>query len=102
MARSTQRPPAPRPIGPVRVDAIPTEERMADVNVNNRGTGGGGGSTMMLGLLVVVVLALVIWLVARGGGDDADVEVNLPKVETTEIDVPENVNVEVKSSGGSP
>lgn len=75
---------------------------MADVNVDNRGAGGGGGSTMILGLLVVVVLAVVIWLVTRGGGEDAEVDVNVPKVETTEINVPENVDVEVKSSGDSP
>ncbi|HEX2079339.1 MAG TPA: hypothetical protein VHG08_16555 [Longimicrobium sp.] len=74
---------------------------MADVNVDNRGAGSGGGSTMMLGLLVVVVLALVIWFVTRGGGEDAEVDVNVPKVETTEVNVPENVDVEVKSSGDS-
>lgn len=74
-----------------RADAMPTEERMADVNT--RGTGRGtSGSTMMLGLLLLVVLVLVVWLVMRGGGEDANVEVNVPQVETP--------NVEVKSSGG--
>ena len=72
---------------------------MADVNVDNRGAGGGGGSTMLLGLVVLVVLVLVVWLVMRGGGDDTDIDVNVPKVETTEVNVPENVDVEVKSSG---
>jgi hypothetical protein len=54
---------------------------------------GTGGSTMILGLLVLAVLALVIWLVMRGGGDDADINVNVPQVEAPDV--------EVKSSGGS-
>ncbi|WP_420126868.1 hypothetical protein [Longimicrobium sp.] len=63
---------------------------MADVNT--RGTGRGtSGSTMLLGLLLLVVLVLVVWLVMRGGGD-ANVEVNVPRVETPDV--------EVKSSGG--
>lgn len=66
---------------------------MADVNT--RGTGrANSGSTMLLGLLLLVVLVLVVWLVMRGGGEEADVEVNVPQVEA-----PENVDVEIKSSG---
>jgi hypothetical protein len=63
---------------------------MADVNTRETGRGT-GGSTLMLGLLLLVVLAAVIWLVMRGGGDDADVEVNVPQVEAPDV--------EVKSSG---
>lgn len=69
---------------------MPTEERMADVNT--RGTGRGtSGSTMLLGLLLLVVLVLVVWLVMRSGGDDADIEVNMPNVEAPDV--------EIKSSG---
>lgn len=68
---------------------------MADVNT--RGTGrANSGTTLLLTLLVIVVLVLVVWIVMRGGGDDADVEVNVPQVEA-----PEAVDVEVKSSGDS-
>ena len=64
---------------------------MADVNT--RGTGrANSSSTMLLGLLLLVVLVLVVWLVMRGGGDDTDVEVNVPQVEAPDV--------EVKSSGG--
>jgi hypothetical protein len=65
---------------------------MADVNTRGTRTGG-GGTTLMLGLLLVVVLVLVGWLVMRGGGDDTDVEVNVPQVET-----PDAPDVEVKTS----
>jgi hypothetical protein len=70
---------------------LPTEERMADVNTREAGRGT-NGSTMLLGLLLLVVLALVVWLVMRGGGEDADIEVNVPQVEAPDV--------EVKSSGG--
>lgn len=59
---------------------------MADVNTRGR-TRATSGSTLMLGLLLLVVLALVVWLVMRGGGDDADVEVNVPRVETPDVEV---------------
>ena len=72
--------------GPGAGECGATEERMADVNT--RGTRrGSGGSTLILGLLVLAVLALVLWLVMRGGGDDADVEVNVPQVEAPDVDV---------------
>lgn len=59
---------------------------MADVDA--RGPGRGPGSTnLILMLLVVVVLALVVWLVMNRGGDDADVEVNVPSVETPNVEV---------------
>lgn len=63
-----------------------------------RGTGaaparGAGGSNLMLGLLVLVVLALVVWLVMNRGSGDGKVDVNLPRVETPDV------NVEVKESG---
>lgn len=60
---------------------------MADVNTRGTRTGGGGGTTLMLGLLLVVVLVLVGWLVMRGGGDDTDVEVNVPQVEAPDVEV---------------
>ena len=64
---------------------------MADVNT--RGTrSASGGTTMILALLLLVVLALVVWLVMRGG-EDTGVEVNVPSVETPDV--------EVKSSGDS-
>jgi hypothetical protein len=66
---------------------------MADVNTRGTRTGT-GGTTLMLGLLLVVVLVLVGWLVMRGGGEDADVEVNVPQVEAPEA----APDVEVKSS----
>ncbi|MBW3571163.1 MAG: hypothetical protein KY467_08655 [Gemmatimonadetes bacterium] len=63
-------------------------------DVNTRGPQrAGGGSTMLLGLLLLVVLVLVVWLVMRGGGQEADVDVNVPQVEAPDV------NVEVKSSG---
>jgi hypothetical protein len=64
---------------------------MADVNTREKAPRT-SSSTMMLGLLLLVVLALVVWIVMRGG-DDADVDVNLPRVETPDV--------EVKSSGDS-
>jgi hypothetical protein len=67
------------------------EEHMADVNTRGTRTGS-GGTTLILGLLLVVVLVLVGWLLMRGAGDDPDVEVNVPKVET-----PESPDVEVKN-----
>ena len=59
---------------------------------------GGGSGTMILAMLLIVVLVVVLWFVFAGGGgrDEGDVEVNVP---TTEVDVPENVDVNVKSSG---
>ena len=62
---------------------------MADVNTREKGPRT-SSSTMMLGLLLLVVLALVVWIVMRGG-DDANVDVNVPQVETPDV--------EVKSSG---
>jgi hypothetical protein len=66
---------------------------MADASTGGpaRGT---GGTNLVLVLLVVVVLALVAWLVMGRGGDEADVEVNVPSVEAPEVDPPD---VEVKS-----
>ena len=67
---------------------------MADVNTREGARArANSGSTMLLGLLLLVVVALVVWLVLRGGGDDADVEVNVPQVEAPDV--------EVKSSGDS-
>lgn len=49
---------------------------------------GPGGTNLILVLLVLVVLALVVWLVMRGGGgDEADVNVNVPSVETPDVEV---------------
>lgn len=59
---------------------------MADVNTRGSGPSN-SSSTMLLGLLVVVVLVLVIWIVTRGGGEEADVEVNVPQVETPDVEV---------------
>jgi hypothetical protein len=67
--------------------------RMAAVNTRGPGRAN-SGSTMLLGLLLLVVLVLVVWLVMRGG-DEADVEVNVPQVEA-----PEAPDVEVKSDDG--
>lgn len=67
---------------------------MADVNTRGPGRAN-SGSTMLLGLLLLVVLVLVVWLVMRGGGEEADVEVNVPQVEA-----PEAPDVEVKSDDG--
>lgn len=62
---------------------------MSDVDAGGSGRGS-GGTNMILVLLVVVVLALVAWLVMRGSaGEQTDMDVN----------VPGNVDVEVKSSG---
>ncbi|HEX2211706.1 MAG TPA: hypothetical protein VHG93_28725 [Longimicrobium sp.] len=58
---------------------------MADVNTRGSGPSN-SSSTMLLGLLVVVVLVLVIWIVTRGG-EEADVEVNVPQVETPDVEV---------------
>lgn len=63
---------------------------MADVDAPPPGRGS-GGSNLLLVLLVVVVLGLVIWLVMNRRGGDAEVDVNVPEVETP--------NVEVRSSG---
>ena len=63
---------------------------MADVNGDTPGRGA-GGTNLVLILLVIVVLALVVWLVMNRG-DDADIEVNAPQVETPDV--------EVKSSSG--
>ena len=71
-----------------RTDAAGAE-RMADVNTHEKAPRT-SSSTMLLGLLLVVVLALVVWIVMRGG-DDADVDVNVPNIETPDV--------EVKSSG---
>ena len=92
MARRTHRCAGAGPTpGAARGGRETTEGRMADVNT--RGTGNGsGGATMLLGLLLLVVLVLVVWIVLRGGGGD-DVEVNVPRVETPDV------NVEVKTSG---
>lgn len=65
---------------------MPTEERMADVNTREKGPRT-GGSTMMLGLLLLVVLVLVVWLVMRGGGDEADVDINVPQVEAPDVEI---------------
>jgi hypothetical protein len=62
---------------------------MADVNT--RGTRSTSSGTMILALLLLVVVGLVIWLVMRGGGEDSDVEVNVPSVEA-----PETPDVEIK------
>jgi hypothetical protein len=59
---------------------------MADLDA--RGTGRRVGSTnLILVLLVVVVLGLVVWLVMNRGSDDADIEVNVPSVETPNVEV---------------
>jgi hypothetical protein len=52
-----------------------------------------GGSNLLLMLVVVAVLALVVWLVMNRGGDDANVDVNVPNVEAPDV------NVEVRESG---
>lgn len=65
---------------------MPTEERMADVNTREKGPRT-SSSTMMLGLLLLVVLGLVVWLVMRGGGEDADVDINVPQVESPDVEI---------------
>jgi hypothetical protein len=66
---------------------------MADVNAPPPGRGA-GGTNLLLVLLVVVVLVVVVWLVMNRRGADADVEVNVPRVEA-----PDAPNVEVKETG---
>jgi hypothetical protein len=87
MARSTHRVAGPaHPGRGTQADAMPTEERMADVNTREKGPRT-GGSTMMLGLLLLVVLVLVVWIVMRGGGGDTDVDINVPQAETPDVEV---------------
>lgn len=63
-------------------------------HVDGRPAGrGAGGSNLILMLLVAVVLGLVIWLVMNRGGGDSSVEINVPQVETPDV------NVEVKEPG---
>jgi hypothetical protein len=52
-----------------------------------------GGSNLLLMLVVIVVLALVVWLVMNRGDGGGNVEVNVPNVETPDV------NVEVRESG---
>lgn len=59
---------------------------MADVNTRQKGPRT-GGSTMMLGLLLLVVLVLVVWVVMRGGGEEADVDINVPQVESPDVEI---------------
>jgi hypothetical protein len=83
--------------------ATATEERMTDADVRGpapdsepgRGSGpdrgggpirGSGGTNMILILLVVVALGLVVWLVMNRG-DNADIEVNVPEVETPDVEI---------------
>ncbi|HEX5869001.1 MAG TPA: hypothetical protein VFY65_01225 [Longimicrobium sp.] len=71
--------------GAARADAMPTEERMADVNTREKGSRT-GGSTMLLGLLLLAVLVLVVWIVMRGG-EDTDVDINVPNVESPDVEI---------------
>jgi hypothetical protein len=77
--------------------ATATEERMTDADVRgpDRGSGpaagggpvrGSGGTNMILILLVVVALGLVVWLVLNRG-ENADIEVNVPEVETPDVEI---------------
>lgn len=59
---------------------------MTDADAGGTGRGA-GGTNLILVLLVVVVLALVAWLVMRGGGDEADVEVNVPSADAPDVEV---------------
>lgn len=59
---------------------------MADVNTREKGSRT-SSSTMMLGLLLLVVLVLVVWLVMRGGGEEADVDINVPQVEAPDVEI---------------
>ena len=69
--------------------------------------GGSGAGMVIVAILVIVVLLLVAWMVfgggggAAGGNGDTNIDVNVPQAEAPKIDVPENVNVDVRSSGGS-
>jgi hypothetical protein len=74
---------------------MPTEEHMADVNTRGAGRAS-NGSTLLLGLVLLIVVAVTVWLVMRGSRDEAHVDVNVPQVEA-----PEHVDVDVKSSGDS-
>ncbi|HST59642.1 MAG TPA: hypothetical protein VLK84_13150 [Longimicrobium sp.] len=53
---------------------------------------GSGGTNLLLMGLVVIVLGLVAWFVMnRGnGGGDVDVDVNVPSVETPDVEVKES------------
>ena len=58
-----------------------------------------GAGTLMMGVLLVVVLLMVGWLLFGGGdrGGETNIDVDLPSTEAPEVDVPEKVDVEVKT-----
>jgi hypothetical protein len=58
---------------------------MTDADARGPGRGS-GGTNMILILLVAVVLGLVVWLVMNRG-DNADIEVNVPEVETPDVEI---------------
>ncbi len=66
----------------------------------------GGSGTVIVAILVIVVLLLVAWMVfggrgATGGDGGTDIDISVPQAEAPKVDVPENVNVDVRSSGGN-
>lgn len=66
---------------------------MADVQVNTpppAGDGGTGAGTLLMGLLALLLVGLLVWFVfLRGGGADADKDINV------------DVNVPAADGGGS-
>jgi hypothetical protein len=63
---------------------------------------GSNSGMVIVAILVVAVLLLVAWMAfGRGGTTDGGntVDVNVPQAEAPSINVPENVNVDVNTSG---
>ncbi|HEX6038291.1 hypothetical protein [Longimicrobium sp.] len=58
---------------------------MAHANADPPGRGA-HGTNLILVLLVLVVLGLVVWLVLNRG-NDADVEIDVPKVEAPDVEI---------------
>ena len=51
---------------------------------------GSGGTNLILMLIVAVVLGLVVWLVMNRGSGDSSVDVDVPSIETPDVEVKES------------
>lgn len=82
---------------------------MADIEVRQESSpppppppSGGGGMGWILALVVLVLVLLLAWFLFAGNGGEPDTQIDLevPQAEAPTIEVPDEIDVDVRTDGG--
>lgn len=73
---------------------------MADVDVQ-QSNNGDSGTNWLLVIVVLVLVLLIAWFLFQGGAEQpADIEVEVPQADAPSIEVPEQVDVNIRDGDG--